>query len=36
VDLDALVDVAAWISHELGRAPASCVARAMLARRSMA
>lgn len=33
VDLDALVDVAAWISHELGRAPASRVARAMLARR---
>ncbi len=33
IDLDALVDVAAWISAELGRAPASRVARAMLAKR---
>lgn len=33
VDLDALVDVAAWISAVLDRAPGSCVARAMLAKR---
>jgi hydroxymethylglutaryl-CoA lyase len=33
VDLDSLVDTAAWISSELGRAPASRVARALLARR---
>jgi hydroxymethylglutaryl-CoA lyase len=34
IDLDALVDCGAWISGELGRAPASRVARALLARRS--
>jgi hydroxymethylglutaryl-CoA lyase len=33
VDLDALVDVAAWISSQLGREPASRVARALLAKR---
>jgi hydroxymethylglutaryl-CoA lyase len=33
VDLDALVDTAAWISAELGRTPGSRVARALLARR---
>jgi hydroxymethylglutaryl-CoA lyase len=33
IDLDALVDVAAWISSELGREPASRVARALLAKR---
>lgn len=33
VDLDALVDVAAWISALLDRAPGSRVARAMLAKR---
>ncbi len=36
VDLEALVDTAAWISHELGRTPSSRVARAMLARRNLA
>jgi hydroxymethylglutaryl-CoA lyase len=36
IDLDALVEVAAWISAELGRPPASRVARAMLARRRAA
>jgi hydroxymethylglutaryl-CoA lyase len=36
VDLDALVDTAAWISAELGREPASRVARAMLAKRAKA
>jgi len=36
VDLEALVDTAAWISHELGRAPSSRVTRAMLARRHLA
>ena len=34
VDLDALVDCAAWISGVLGRAPQSRVARARLAQRS--
>ena len=34
IDLDALVDTAAWISEQLGRAPQSRVARALLARRS--
>lgn len=33
VDLDALVDTAAWISGQLGRAPASKVAQAILAKR---
>jgi hydroxymethylglutaryl-CoA lyase len=33
VDLQRLVDVAAWISGELGREPGSRVARALLARR---
>ncbi len=33
VDLDALVDVSAWISRQLGREPGSKVARAMLAKR---
>ncbi len=33
VDLDRLVDAGAWICAELGRAPASKVARAMLAKR---
>jgi len=33
VDLEALVDTAVWISTRLGRAPASRVARAVLARR---
>ena len=33
VDLDALVDTAAWISAQLGRGPASRVARALLAKR---
>jgi hydroxymethylglutaryl-CoA lyase len=33
IDLDALVDCAAWISQQLGRAPASRVARALLAKR---
>ncbi|NWG30577.1 MAG: hydroxymethylglutaryl-CoA lyase [Rhodocyclaceae bacterium] len=33
VDLDALVDTAQWISAQLGREPASKVARAFLARR---
>ena len=36
LDLDALVDTAAWISAELGRPPASRVARALLARRGVA
>jgi len=36
IDLDALVDCAAWISGELGRAPVSRVARAMLAKRPAA
>ena len=36
INLDALVDVAAWISAELGRAPASRVARAVLAKRAQA
>ena len=34
LDLDALVDTAAWISEQLGRAPQSRVARALLARRA--
>ena len=33
IDLNALVDTAAWISAALGRAPASRVSRAMLAKR---
>jgi len=33
IDLDALVDCAAWISRQLGREPASRVARALLAKR---
>ncbi|AVR89824.1 hydroxymethylglutaryl-CoA lyase [Thauera aromatica] len=33
VDLEALVDTAVWIGNRLGRAPASRVARAVLARR---
>ncbi|MDO9599204.1 MAG: hydroxymethylglutaryl-CoA lyase [Azoarcus sp.] len=36
IDLECLVDTAAWISAELGRAPASRVARAVLAKRAMA
>lgn len=35
IDLDALVDTGAWISRELGREPASRVARALLARRAV-
>ncbi len=35
VDLDKLVDTAAWISGQLGRAPASRVAQAILARRAL-
>jgi hydroxymethylglutaryl-CoA lyase len=34
IDLNALVDCAAWISNVLGRAPVSRVSRAMLAKRS--
>ena len=34
IDLDALVDTAGWISERLGRAPASKVARAVLAKRA--
>ena len=34
IDLDALVDTAGWISERLGRAPASKVARAILAKRA--
>jgi len=34
IDLNALVDTAAWISEQLGRAPQSRVARALLARRA--
>ena len=34
IDLDALVDTAAWISEQLGRAPQSRVARALLAKRA--
>ncbi|MGL1834020.1 hydroxymethylglutaryl-CoA lyase [Rhodocyclaceae bacterium SMB388] len=34
IDLDRLVDTAAWISGELGREPASRVARAVLAKRA--
>ena len=33
IDLDALVDTAGWISAQLGRAPVSSVARALLAKR---
>ena len=36
IDLDALVDTAAWISAQLGREPASRVARAVLAKRAKA
>ena len=32
IDLDSLVDTAAWISNELGRQPASRVSRALLAK----
>jgi hydroxymethylglutaryl-CoA lyase len=34
IDLDPLVDTAAWISQQLGREPGSRVARAVLSRRS--
>jgi hydroxymethylglutaryl-CoA lyase len=34
IDLDRLVDTAAWISAQLGREPASRVARALLAKRT--
>jgi len=34
VDLDKLVDTAAWISGQLGRTPGSKVAQAVLARRT--
>jgi hydroxymethylglutaryl-CoA lyase len=36
VDLEQLVDTAAWISAQLGRAPVSRVARAVLATRPVA
>ena len=36
LDLDALVDTAAWISGQLGRPPVSRVSRALLARRGVA
>lgn len=36
VDLDGLVDTAAWISDQLGREPASRVSRAILAKRAAA
>ncbi|MCK9261678.1 MAG: hydroxymethylglutaryl-CoA lyase, partial [Azoarcus sp.] len=36
IDFDALVDTAAWINAELGRTPASRVARAVLAKRAQA
>jgi hydroxymethylglutaryl-CoA lyase len=36
VDLDKLVDTAAWISQELGREPQSRVARALLAKKNAA
>ena len=36
IRLDALVDAAGWISAQLGRPPASRVARAMLAKRAVA
>ncbi|ATE61338.1 hydroxymethylglutaryl-CoA lyase [Thauera sinica] len=36
IDLDRLVDTAAWISAQLGREPASRVARAVLAKRAQA
>ncbi len=36
IDLDALVDTASWISSQLGREPASKVARALLAKRAKA
>ena len=36
IELEALVDTAAWISDRLGRNPASKVARALLARRATA
>ena len=36
IDVDALVDTAAWISAQLGREPASRVARAVLAKRAKA
>ena len=35
IELDALVDTAAWISEQLGRAPQSRVARALLAKRAV-
>lgn len=34
IDFEAVVDIAAWISAELGRSPASRVARAVLAKRA--
>ena len=34
IDLNALVDTAAWVSEQLGRAPQSRVARALLAKRA--
>jgi hydroxymethylglutaryl-CoA lyase len=36
VDLDALIDVTAWMSEHLGRPPASRVAQAVLAKRRLA
>ena len=36
LDLDALVDTAAWISGQLGRPPVSRVSRALLAKRGVA
>jgi len=36
IDLDRLVDTAAWISAQLGRPPVSRVSRALLARRQAA
>ncbi|HEU0202378.1 MAG TPA: hydroxymethylglutaryl-CoA lyase [Burkholderiaceae bacterium] len=36
VDLERLIDTAAWISEQLGRAPVSRVSRALLAKRGMA
>lgn len=35
IDLDALVDVSAWMAQQLGRAPASRVAQAVLAKRAL-
>jgi hydroxymethylglutaryl-CoA lyase len=36
IDLDALVDAGAWISRQLGRAPASRTGKALLAKRGVA